>query len=57
MLQLNADLQNKEVQHDMDLSQYGGLPNQVVLSICYLQGDLIITDYNDKMVNSYSEIN
>ncbi len=37
MLQLNADLQNKEVQHDMDLSQYGGLPNQVVLSICYLQ--------------------
>ncbi|WP_076419762.1 DUF6795 domain-containing protein [Colwellia sp. UCD-KL20] len=57
LLQLNADLQNKEVQHQLDTTDFGGMPSQGVISICYWQGELISTYYNNKLITSYAEIN
>lgn len=57
LLQLNADLQNKEVQHQIDTTDFGGMPSQGVISICYWQGELISTYYNNELITSYAEIN
>ena len=57
MLQLNCDLQNKRVQHEINTTDYGGIPAQVVGSICHWQGELISTYYNDELISSYDEIN
>ncbi|UJF22651.1 DUF6795 domain-containing protein [Shewanella sp. OMA3-2] len=57
LLQLNGDLQNKEVQHQIDTTQFGGLPAQIVNSICHWQGELISTYYNNELISSYDEIN
>ncbi|WDD97938.1 DUF6795 domain-containing protein [Thalassomonas actiniarum] len=56
LLQLNADLQNKKVKHLIDATDYGGLPRQVVGSICHWQGELISTYYNNELITSYDEI-
>lgn len=56
MLNLNADLQNKEVQHEIDLSKNGGMYNQPIVSICYFTDELITTYYNNKIIDSYEEI-
>lgn len=56
LLQLNGDLQNQKVQHQIDTTQFGGLPAQVVGSICHWQGELIDTYYNNELIASYDEI-
>ncbi|QUX93678.1 hypothetical protein CYL31_20695 [Marinomonas sp. A3A] len=56
MLNLNADLKNKEVQHEIDLSKNGGMYNQPIVSICYFKDELITTYYNSKIIKSYEEI-
>lgn len=57
LLQLKGDLQNKEVKHLIDTTQFGGIPAQIVSSICYWQGELIDTYYNNELIASYEEIN
>ncbi|WP_159821992.1 DUF6795 domain-containing protein [Colwellia sp. 20A7] len=57
LLQLNADLQNKEVQHQIDTTDFGGMPSQGVISICYWQSELISTYYNNELITSYAEVN
>ncbi|PMG41181.1 hypothetical protein BCU91_11090 [Shewanella sp. 10N.286.52.B9] len=57
LLQLNGDLQNKEVQHLIDTSSYGGMERQNVSTICYWQGELISTYYNNELITSYAEVN
>ncbi|XQW83534.1 DUF6795 domain-containing protein [Thalassotalea piscium] len=57
LLQLNGDLQNKKVQHQIDTTKFGGLPAQVVISICHWEGELISTYYNNELITSYDEIN
>jgi len=57
LLQLDADLQNKKVQHQVNTSDFGGVPAQVIISICHWQGKLIETYYNNKLISSYEEIN
>ncbi|MDO6837541.1 hypothetical protein Q4596_18100 [Pseudoalteromonas carrageenovora] len=39
--ELNADLQNEEVQHDLDISQFGGSRYQPLITICDLNEDII----------------
>ena len=56
MLQLNCDLQNKKVKHQINTTDYGGVPAQVVSSICHWQGELISTYYNNELISSYDEI-
>jgi len=57
LLQLNADIKNKEVQHQIDTSAFGGMSAQVVISICHWQGEYIETYYNNELISSYDEIN
>jgi len=57
LLQLNGELQNKEVQHQIDTSRFGGMSAQVVISICHWQGDFIETYYKNELISSYEEIN
>lgn len=57
LLQLNADLQDKQVQHLIDTSSYGGRAQQSVSSICHWQGELISTYYDNELISSYDEIN
>ena len=57
MLRLVAELQNKEVQHEVDLTQYGGRDNQPIVSICYWKKELITTYYNSQLITSYEDIN
>jgi len=56
LVQLNCDLQDKEVQHEINATDYGGIPAQVVISICHWQGELISTYYNNELISSYEEI-
>ena len=56
LLQLDCDLQNKKVKHQIDTEKYGGSSAQVVNSICYWQGELISTYYNNGLISSYDEI-
>ncbi len=56
MLQLNCDLQDKKVKHQINTTDYGGIPEQVVGSICHWQGDLISTYYNNELISSYDDI-
>ncbi|WDE10236.1 DUF6795 domain-containing protein [Thalassomonas haliotis] len=56
MLQLNADLQNKEVKHLIDASAFKGQQQHVVSSICHWQGELISTYYKNEPITSYDEI-
>jgi hypothetical protein len=57
LLQLNGDLQNKKVKHQLDTTKFGGVPAQVVGSICHWQGELISTYYKNELISSYEEIN
>ncbi len=57
LLQLNADLQDKQVQHLIDTSNYGGRAQQSVSSICHWQGEVISTYYDNELISSYDEIN
>lgn len=57
LIQLNCDLQDKQVQHLIDTSSYGGRVQQSVSSICHWQGDLISTYYDNELISSYDEIN
>ncbi|WDE05282.1 carboxypeptidase regulatory-like domain-containing protein [Thalassomonas viridans] len=56
LIQLNCDLQNKKVQHEINTLDYGGMSSQVVSSICHWQGELISTYYNNELISSYDEI-
>ena len=49
LLQLNADLNNKEVQHEVDLTQFGFRRDHPLLSICYWEDELITTYYGESM--------
>jgi len=57
LLQLSGELQNKEVQHLIDNSNFGGRARQSVSSICHWQGRLISTYYDNELISSYDEIN
>lgn len=57
LLKLNADIQNKEVHHEIDTQDFGGRPSQVIISICYWQGELISTYYDNELISFYDEIN
>lgn len=56
MLQLNADLQNKEVDHMVNTSGYDTRNEQLVTTICYWKSKKITTYYNNEIITSYSEI-
>jgi len=56
MLQLECDLQNKEVQHLINALAYDGSSRENVISICHWQGELISTYYNNELISSYDEI-
>ncbi|SBS25403.1 hypothetical protein MSP8887_00190 [Marinomonas spartinae] len=56
MLNLNADLTNKELHHEVDLSKHGGRYNQPVISICYLKSELIKTYYEDEIIENHNEL-
>ncbi|WDD97499.1 DUF6795 domain-containing protein [Thalassomonas actiniarum] len=56
MLQLNADLQNKEVHHEINAGNYGGRQRHPVISICYWKGELISTYFNNELIASYDEV-
>tara|TARA_Y100000310_G_scaffold337451_1_gene424555 strand:- start:1944 stop:2453 length:510 start_codon:yes stop_codon:yes gene_type:complete len=56
LLRLNADLQNKEIHHEVDTRSYGGMRSQVVLSICYFQDSLITSFYNNQEISTYADI-
>ena len=56
MLQLECDLQNKEVQHLINALEYDGSSRENVISICHWQGELISTYYNNELISSYDEI-
>ncbi|WDD98484.1 DUF6795 domain-containing protein [Thalassomonas actiniarum] len=43
LIQLNCDLQDKKVQHEINTLDYGGMSSQVVGSICHWQGARIST--------------
>jgi hypothetical protein len=49
LLELNADLNNKEVQHEIDLTQFGLIRDQPIISICYWEDELITTYYGESM--------
>lgn len=53
---LNADLQNKEIHHEVDTREFGGMRSQVVISICYFQGSHITSYYNNLQIFSYADI-
>ncbi len=56
LIQLNCDLQDKKVQHEINTLDYGGMSSQVVGSICHWQGERISTYYNNELISSYDEI-
>ncbi|WDE00821.1 DUF6795 domain-containing protein [Thalassomonas actiniarum] len=56
LLQLECDLQNKEVQHLINALEYGGMSRENVISICHWQGEKITTYYNNEPISSYEEI-
>ena len=41
LLNLNADLQNEEIQYDLDISHYGGSIYQPLITICNLDENAI----------------
>lgn len=49
LIQLNADLQNKELQYEVDLTQFGLIRDQPVISICYWKDELFSTYYGDNL--------
>ena len=49
LMQLNADLQNEELQYEVDLTQFGLIRDQPVISICYWKGELFSTYYGDTL--------
>lgn len=56
LVELNADLQNKEIHHEVDTREVGGMRSQVVISICYFQGSQITSYYGDLQISSYEDI-
>ncbi|WP_426360602.1 hypothetical protein ACPUVO_05340 [Pseudocolwellia sp. HL-MZ19] len=56
MLQLNADLQNKEVDQMINTSGYNTRNEQLVSTICYWQNEKVSTYYNNEVIISYEEI-
>ena len=57
MLQLNADLQNKEVDQMVDTTGYNTRNEQLVTTICHWENDKVTTYYNNEVIRSYEEIN
>jgi len=57
MLQLNADLQNKEVDQMVDTTGYNTRNEQLVSTICHWENDKVTTYYNNEVIRSYKEIN
>ena len=57
LLQLNADLKNKEVHHEIDTYGDEEKARQVVISICHWQGEQFNTYYNNELISSYEAIN
>lgn len=53
---MNAELQNKEIRHGVDTREFGGMRFQVVISICYFQGNQITSYYNNLQISSYADI-
>ncbi|WDE11271.1 DUF6795 domain-containing protein [Thalassomonas haliotis] len=56
LVQLECDLQDKKVQHEINASDFGGMSSQIVGSICHWQGEQISTYYNNELISSYDEI-
>ncbi|MBJ7556035.1 DUF6795 domain-containing protein [Marinomonas spartinae] len=56
MLHLEADLQNKEIQHEVDLSKNGGRSDQPIISLCYFKDESIKSYYKSKVVENYNEL-
>jgi len=55
--QLNADLLNKKMHHEINTHGDEEMARQVVISICPWQGEHISTYYNNELVSSYDTIN
>ncbi|MCL1150068.1 DUF6795 domain-containing protein [Shewanella ulleungensis] len=58
LMQLNADLQNKELQYEVDLTQFGLIRDQPVVSICYWKDELFSTYYGDNLdeIESFDDL-
>jgi len=56
MLELNADVNNKELHYEIDTTSFGGVPAQVVISICHWKGGFIKTYYENELITSFQEI-
>jgi len=56
LLQLNADLKNEKMHHEIDTSSDGGREQHVVMSMCYWRGKHIQTYYKNELVMSYEDI-
>ncbi len=56
MLQLNADLQNKEVDQMVNTTGYNTRNEQLVTTICHWESENITTYYNNEVITSYDEI-
>ena len=58
LIQLNADLQNKELQYEVDLTQFGLIRDQLVVSICYWKDELFSTYYGENLeeINSFDDL-
>ncbi len=56
MLQLNADLLNKEVDQMVNTSGYNTRNEQLVTTICHWENENITTYYNNEVITNYDEI-
>jgi len=52
LMNLNTDLTNKELLHEIDASSFGGRKNQPVISICYFQ-DRLISSYDNQSLEPF----
>ena len=57
-MQLNADLQNKELQYEVDLKLFGLISDQPIVSICYWQDELFSTYYGEDLekIKSFDDL-
>ncbi|MBB1364681.1 MULTISPECIES: DUF6795 domain-containing protein [unclassified Shewanella] len=58
LMQLNADLQNKELQYEVDLTQFGLRSSQPIASICYWEGELFSVYYGENLeeIKSFDDL-
>jgi hypothetical protein len=58
LMQLNADLQNKELQYEVDLKLFGLISDQPIVSICYWQDELFSTYYGEDLeeIKSFDDL-